>query len=181
MSILKTNQITDLGGNELLTSNGSGVISSGGAITNTPAFMVLNNDAFSVPNSTNTAVTFDTVIYDTNSATSNGLFTCPSGKAGKYFFTANGGLATANDVDEVVWAISKNGQTSLSSNAGDIVCANYHHDGTQVTNYTQAISAVFDLAVGDTVGVRCFQNFGSSKNTNTDGRCTFSGYKLIGA
>ena len=40
MSILKTNQITDLGGNELLTSNGSGVISSGGAITNTPAFQI---------------------------------------------------------------------------------------------------------------------------------------------
>jgi hypothetical protein len=181
MSILKTNQITDLGGNELLTSNGSGVISSGGAITNTPAFMVLNNNAFSVPDSTNTAVTFDTVIYDTDSATSNGLFTCPSGKAGKYFFTANGGLATANDVDEVLWCISKNGQTGLSSTAGDIVCADYHHDGTQVSNYTQAISAVFDLAVGDTVGVRCYQNFGSSKNTNTDGRCTFSGYKLIGA
>ena len=184
MSTLKVSTISPLGTDATKTitigSASNGDVAAG-VFTNVPAFMVLADSTFSVPDSTNTAVTFDTVIYDTDSATSNGLFTCPSGKAGKYFFTANGGLATANDVDEVVWAISKNAQTSLSSNGGDIVCANYHHDGTQVTNYTQSISAVFDLAVGDTVGVRCYQNFGGAKNTNTDARCTFSGYKLIGA
>jgi len=179
VSQLKVNEIIKQSGSSITIGEDGDTLS--GPFTNVPAFLVLNNNAFSVPDSTNTAVTFDTVIYDTNSATSNGLFTCPSGKAGKYFFTANGGLATANDVDEVLWCISKNGQTGLSSTAGDIVCADYHHDGTQVSNYTQAISAIFDLAVGDTVGVRCFQNFGGSKNTNTDGRCTFSGYKLIGS
>ena len=180
-SIIKVNTYQDANGNALFSSDGSGNVTLTNFPDNTPAFMVLNNNAFSVPDSTNTAVTFDTVVYDTDSATSNGLFTCPSGKAGKYFFTSNGGLSTSNDVTEVLWCISKNGQTGLSSTAGDIVCADYHHDGTVVANYTQAISAVFDLAVGDTVGIRCYQNFGGSKNTTTDGRCTFSGYRLIGA
>jgi hypothetical protein len=163
-----------------VASGGTGSATLAGAgLANTPAFMVLAATGMSVPDSSNTAVTFDTEIYDTDSAVVNGLFTCPSGKAGKYFFTTNGGLATANDVDEVVWAISKNAQTSLGSTAGDIVCANYHHDGTQVTDYIQSVSAVFDVGVGDTVGVRCYQNYGGPKNTATDGRCTFSGYKLI--
>ena len=34
--------------------------------------------------------------------------------------------------------------------------------------------------VGDTVRVYILHNFGSAKNTATGGRCTFSGYKLIG-
>ena len=53
MSILKTNQITDLGGNELLTSNGSGVISSGGAIT----IADLANQKFFNSNITDVAIT----------------------------------------------------------------------------------------------------------------------------
>jgi len=185
MGTIKTTNIQSISGSGTVTLGTSGEtftvpngVTVAGGLTNTPAFMVLAATGMSVPDSSNTAVTFDTEIYDTDSAVVNGLFTCPSGKAGKYFFTTNGGLATANDVDEVVWAISKNAQTSLGSTAGDIVCANYHHDGTQVTDYIQSVSAVFDVGVGDTVGVRCYQNYGGPKNTATDGRCTFSGYKL---
>ena len=183
MSTLKVSTISPLGTDATKTitigSASNGDVAAG-VFTNVPAFMVLADSTFSVPDSTNTAVTFDTEIYDTDSAVVNGLFTCPSGKAGKYFFTTNAGLDTSSDVDEVVLALSINGQTSLGSNAGDIVCANYHHDGTQVTQYIQSVSAVFNLSVSDTVGVRMFQNSGGAVNTAVDGRCTFSGYKLIG-
>ena len=145
---------------------------------NTPSFMVLNDAYISIPDSTNTALTFDTEIYDTDSAVSSGLFTCPSGKAGKYFFTTNGGMATGNDIPEVVWSISVNAQTSLASAAGDIVCTNYRHDGTELSQIIHSVSAVFNLSEADTVGVRVYQNFGGAKDAATDARCTFAGFKL---
>ena len=85
MSILKTNQITDLGGNELLTSNGSGVISIGGAITNTPAFNVYLSADQSLSSWATTLITFDTVEFDTANCynTSTSRFT-PT-VAGKYW------------------------------------------------------------------------------------------------
>ena len=77
MSILKTNQITDLGGNELLTCNGSGVISSGGAITNTPAFMAYKNADQTLSDATNTKITFPATYINVESYfdTSNSRFT----------------------------------------------------------------------------------------------------------
>ena len=92
MSILKTNQITDLGGNELLTSNGSGVISSGGAITNTPAFHGMNNADQTISLDTFTKVTFQEEAWDTNNAFADSRFTVPTGGAGKYAIFIDGAL-----------------------------------------------------------------------------------------
>ena len=77
MSILKTNQITDLGGNELLTSNGSGVISSGGAITNTPAFEAKLTSDQAVSDNTLTKINFNSG----GSSTLDVFCTLPSSKA----------------------------------------------------------------------------------------------------
>ena len=121
MSILKTNQITDLGGNELLTSNGSGVISSGGAITNTPAFHVNNLFSSSVSgsgdqnisNNTSTLVNFTNKVFDTDSAfnTSTMRFTVPTGKAGKYYFETSGALNSSSDFDGTELQLRVNNST----------------------------------------------------------------------
>ena len=87
MSILKTNQITDLGGNNIISSNGSGTFTQTFA-ANTPAFSAYLNSAQTISASTWTKVGFDAEHFDTNSAfdTSNNRFVVPSNLAGKYCF-----------------------------------------------------------------------------------------------
>jgi hypothetical protein len=55
---------------------------------NTPAFRAGLSSAQTISNSSHTVIVFDTEQFDTDSAydNSNGRFTVPSGKAGKYFF-----------------------------------------------------------------------------------------------
>ena len=51
---------------------------------------------------------FDVEVFDTDSAISSGVFTVPSGKAGKYFFSVNGGMNTSNTINVVKIFLSKN-------------------------------------------------------------------------
>ena len=186
MSILKTNQITDLGGNELLTSNGSGVISSGGAITNTPAFQ-----AFKASNQTISAngyvqIQFDTKDYDTNtcynntgsSTTLNGL-TAPAysfvpNVSGKYLIGASINSNTSTDFDAFIVAIFKNG-TQINR----VINSSRHFD-TAMTSFIVTANGTGDY----------FQIYGYTEQsggstlqpTDSNSRLMwFCGQKLIGA
>ena len=169
MSILKTNQITDLGGNELLTSNGSGVISSGGAITNTPSFSVQRSTGQSLSNNSTTVILFNVVNHDTDSAynTSTGEFTVPTGKAGKYFFCGHVRIDTTTDSSRLAGIIQVNGNSKASFN------------NVQRDEDSTAVSLVIDLSVGDQVKFGVFQNTGGSKNTKSADNVMFMGFKLI--
>jgi hypothetical protein len=154
------------------------VTGAGGA--NTPAFQVLLNSAQSISSGTNTVVAFDTEIFDTDNAVSSGVFTVPSGKAGKYFFTVNGGISTGSNVEYVNIWLSKNDQTTIATTSGWAIAVEYYHQGDAGTNnQIQCVSGTFDLAVGDSVKVYILQASGSSHNTSEKGRFTFSGHKLI--
>jgi hypothetical protein len=111
MSILKTNQITDLGGNELLTSNGSGVISSGGAITNTPAFEAKLTSDQAVSDNTLTKINFNSVELDTDSKYSTSDYRFTPTIAGKYFVYSqvNGFAGGDSDLVTITLQIRKNG------------------------------------------------------------------------
>ncbi|BAQ88645.1 c1q globular head like domain containing protein [uncultured Mediterranean phage uvMED] len=147
---------------------------------NTPAFQVLLNSAQSISSGTNTVVAFDTEIFDTDNAVSSGVFTVPSGKAGKYFFTVNGGISTGSNVEYVNIWLSKNDQTTIATTSGWAIAVEYYHQGVAGTNnQIQCVSGTFDLAVGDSVKVYILQASGSSHNTSEKGRFTFSGHKLI--
>jgi len=193
MSKLETNQVDPSTGTTLTlgTSGDTIAIPSGVTIANsgtatgfggdnTPSFMVLLSSGQSISGSTNTVVAFDTEIFDTDNAVSSGVFTVPSGEAGKYFFTANGGLNTGNNVDYVNIWISKNSQTTIASTNGEAIGIEHYHAGsTGTANQSRCVSGTMNLAVGDTVRVYIAHNFGSAKNTTTGGRFTFSGHKLI--
>ena len=65
---------------------------TGAGESNTPAFLAYtaNGQSQTVSDATTTKLDFETELYDTDSAfASNTTFTVPSGKAGKYQFTAN--------------------------------------------------------------------------------------------
>jgi len=168
MSILKVNTIQDKGGNTLLSSDGAGVISSGGAITNTPAFSA-NRTTYGNTLTTNvdTKVIYNNEYYDTDSAydTSNGRFTVPSGKAGKYFFCAT--VAMNANYAYVRIKLRKNGTAIFRGTA------------IRLDTSGTSVSATIDLAVGDYVEVYVTQD--STNDVEVGDASHFHGYRLIGA
>jgi hypothetical protein len=177
MSILKTNQITDLGGNELLTSNGSGVI-SGSTLSNTPAFLAFPSGNQTISAGTFTKMNFATEKYDTDSVfdTSTSLFTVPSGKAGKYFFYASVCWlnSSAWSGQYIMRLLAQRSGSDLSDNRGF-----GYHTGSEEGGTVQFS---IDLAVGDTVQFQAYHNSGASRDTyESTGTNRFGGYKLIGA
>jgi len=172
-SIIKVNTIQDVGGNNLLISNGSGSITTnniGGQ--NTPAFRVGRDSEQAISNSSHTVITFNSEQFDTDNAydTSNGRFTVPSGKAGKYFFYGHFRFQ-ANGIFDTAIEIHKNGSQIVHIEFG----ANGNYPSCQA-------SYIADLAVGDYIQLTAYQTSGSTKNlTGSINYTAFGGYKLIGA
>ena len=87
MSILKTNQITDLGGNSIISSNGSGTFTQSFAATLLLLKVTLSGNV-TLTNDANVKITFDQETWDIGSGfdTSNSRFTVPSGKLENIIF-----------------------------------------------------------------------------------------------
>jgi hypothetical protein len=156
MSILKTNQITDLGGNNIISSNGSGTFTQTFA-ANTPAFHGMNNADQTISRDTFTKITFQEEAWDTNGAFADSRFTVPTGGAGKYAIFIDGAFQINANYREVWIRLQKNGATGDQSNQVEMrlrLSSNYFNSGS-----SQRLSATPQF------------------NVNT---MNFSGYKLIG-
>ena len=100
MSILKTNQITDLGGNNIISSNGSGTFTQSFAATdhfsNTAFQAYQSGGDFTISNNTWTTCTFESTDYNFGTCwnTSTGLYTAPS--TGYYNFNVSMSLYNPN-------------------------------------------------------------------------------------
>ena len=123
--------------------------------------------------------TYDTEVFDSNSAFASSRFTVPSGQAGKYFFFATTRLKADNGtIDYLIFRFYKNGSTDLTPfqlNAATNQLKNSHIAG----------SALYDLSVGDYIEVYC-QISGTSPiigggSSDVTDRSFFGGYKIIGA
>ena len=161
--IIKVNQYQDFNGNTLFTSDGSGNLTTQEILY--PAFSTTLTTNQSLTTSTYTKVIFDTGIYDTDNAydTSTGRFTCPSGKAGKYFFTATISMSTNYGYVQVDFY--KNGSSI--------------YRGTAVRNDTSAtnVNATIDLSASDYVEVYC--RTGATNDAEGGGSHThFHGYRI---
>ncbi len=141
----------------------------GGA--NTPSFLVYANSGTTVGHDSNAQIAFQDVQWDTHNAydeTTHFRFTCPAGQAGKYFFGASIELNITNATGSVRTMIWKNGVNAIRNNDGG---NSYYHN---VATY-----GVLDMAVGDYVEVRCYQNSGGVKTSQPNNADTyFFGYKL---
>lgn len=146
--------------------------------TNTPAFSVYRNTTQSISNATATKVQFNTERFDTDNAfdsTTNYRFTVPSGKGGKYVFTA--GFRFGDFANGRTLLVYKNG--SALDEIG------YINFGNTSPGYSPDSQTVFitDLSVGDYIEIYAKQFSGSSANLEglSDGwyRSYFSGFKLI--
>ena len=147
---------------------------------NVPAFKALRGSAQTISDETSTVVIFDTEIYDTDSAydNSNGIFTVPSGKGGKYLITVTGGINSSADINATNFWISKNNQTAISTTTGQSAGIEFKHDGNPVQNQAQQVAGQFTLAATDTIRIYTWQNYGGNRDLATGGRMIVAGFRI---
>ena len=149
--------------------------------TNTPTFRARLTTDQSISNTTHTKVQFNTEDYDTASAYDNSTnyrFTVPSGQAGKYFITTSIYLLPANESNLSFSTVSlrKNGTTVQESNSD--------FRGGRIYNFTNFLTGILDLSVGDYLEVFAYTSATSTvviKNSNAVAGSLniFNGFKII--
>ena len=165
--------------NSSITLNSS-TVSLGGShsIDNTPSFFVSKTDGNqTLSDSSATKITFNTELYDTDSAFASDKFTVPSGEAGKYFFSTgiNTYDAQGSIKRSIVYFYKNGSQASMANNDFG------SNDMFQIFNFH---SVVFDLSVGDYIEVYTLNDTadGGDSVVSSSGskfETWFSGYKLI--
>ena len=144
---------------------------------NTPAFAVYQGSDVTLNENTETTLTWNSELFDTDNAFSSNRFTCPSGGAGKYKFTVYARLTVGNsEINWIYLVFKKNGSYVHS---GSVPFWNF--ESNQINVYTATISNVITLAENDYVEAIIAGNFASaSTGTITATANEFSGYRLIG-
>jgi hypothetical protein len=174
-SIIKVNEYKDFGNNAIMTSDGAGVVTiNAAALKSTPAFHVDKTANQSIGNAADTKVTFDSEIFDTDSAFASDKFTCPSGAEGKYYVYCNVAFAV-NSTGNRINYLYKNGSgiarlSSFAASAG--------------SNTFASSGLVVSLAAADYLELYSYQSSGGSLNvqgTSSSPYTWFGGYKIIGA
>ena len=150
------------------------------AAANTPAFAVKKSSAQTgLSDNTATKVTWDTEIFDTDSAFASNKFTVPSGEGGKYFINTNVFADLSADINYVITYIYKNGSAVFANRM------NFASDQDQIS---APISVIMDLSATDYLEVYQNINTGSGNTgtiTHVDGVQTsgvitiFQGFKLL--
>jgi len=154
--------------------------SAGG--TNTPAFRAINSTTqnLSGNGTTFTKVILDTEQYDTDNGydpTTNYRFTVPSGQAGKYFVSAQIGIACTDDFRQVQGYIRKNGSSMAQLHGRMLFNSDLFNDGEQVL----AIVGVLDLSVGDYLELwgRSYDSSGTGTVSFAAENSTLQAFKLV--
>ena len=205
-STIQVDNIKDIGGNTMISSNGSGTftnnlpanvtsatgtlpIANGGTgaatlaaagLANTPTFLVYKTANQELSDNAFTKVTFDTEDFDTDAAFASDKFTVPSGKAGKYRFdTQLYFIANSNTLDLFYGTFYINGGTPniVNRTGNSVIMWNNTGGGEQCWRVT----STFNLNVSDYVEVYGKLNVNSGTPRLYSYGNWFSGFKLIGA
>jgi len=156
-SIIKVNEYKDFNNNAIMTSDGSGNLTT--QKISEPYFYAYLTAVQSIANTTYTKANLDAVLYNEGSGynTSSYRFTVPSGKAGKYLFSARMKISGIDDNEASNVLFYKNGSVEYSSEM-----KSYSPGGD---NQTIAITTyTFDLSVGDYVEMYVRHSEGSSRD-----------------
>ena len=143
---------------------------------NTPAFMVVMGSDDTIANSTFTKATFDTEVFDTNSAFASNKFTVPANEGGKYIFFAHIYVTSVDDTNRVEGRIYKNGSDAGGASTGSSTVRWY--SGGANFQADMGFTWIGDLAAADYIELYVQQTNGDSQTLY---RTTWlAGYKLIG-
>ena len=186
-AILKVDEIQDTSGNLIIkedsntitigasgdTTNIVGTLQNNGSAVGgdlTPSFFAYQGSGQVIANATNTTVTLDTELYDTDNAFASNTFTVPSGEGGKYFFTI--GLRKDN-----FSATRFNIYLEDGSGTGLLNVENAGGGSYDTVNG----SVILNLSAGDTLQMKVYQNSGGSNNSLSGKHNTFfGGFKMLG-
>ena len=198
MSTLETNLIQPSTGTSL-TIGASGdtiTIPSGATITNsgtatgfggenTPAWYARRNSSQTISNQTYTKIEFGSEVVDTDSAYDNSTnyrWTCPSGKAGKYYIFGNLFLDSGDNANfEYGWMQFRRNGTAFAEHIVD-------GRSTNGRQYSVGHAFINDVAVGDYYEIFAYISDssgspsikGGSAGASDGNSSNFGGYKLIG-
>ena len=190
-SILKADNIQDADGNNIINENSNTItvgasgdtfaLASGVTQTiavNTPAFKVKNSSNISLSNGTNTKLTFDTEVIDSDGAFASDKFTVPSGKAGKYFISVQTSLQGSNDIRVMRAYVYKNGSLQYDLQTRLAFSGNTLDAGSSVPF---SANGILDLSASDYLEVYTYiYNTAGGTYQAMSNECIFQGYKLIG-
>ena len=169
-SIIKVNEYKDFNNNDIMTSDGAGVVTpNASGIKNVPAFAAYLGANQTVADATETKITVDTEVFDSDGAFSSNKFTVPSGQAGKYLINLSGKSDLAIDTYAYIFT-AVNGTKVERSTQGSV---KPNATGNVILNS----AVIVDLAVSDYVELFIWQNSGSDQLAYAD-YCSLSGYKL---
>lgn len=147
----------------------------GGA--NTPTFLVTKTSNQSISNTTNTVITWQQEVNDSDNAFASNKFTVPSGKGGLYFLNTQIRFNNMGDGDEIQLAFKKNGGYEFyDGNANNYIVHNMRLGGA--TNIYFQNTAMVNLSASDYIEVAGWHNNGGSRELNYT-YCRFSGFKII--
>jgi len=175
MGTIKTTNIETISGSGTLTIGTSGeTIALGTGVVQSnmlyPAFMVKLSGTQNITTATWTKVTFDSEVFDTDSAFASNKFTVPSGEDGKYFFSVTLTIDDLEDGKGIFTKIYKNGAaegTSLTTT------------GAAATLKTSIWSNwIDDAAADDYYEVYVYHDIGSTEELRIDYQTTFMGYRI---
>ena len=161
-AILKVDTIQDTAGNNIInessntitigasgdTTNIVGTLQNNGAAVggdNTPAFAVKLSGDQTISSASETKITFDSELYDTDNAFASNKFTVPSGKGGKYFINLQTKLNVSTDYRGISSTIYKNGSAMQQIRSRIMFNSTLLNDG----DTTLAATGVLDLSASD--------------------------------
>ncbi len=151
--------------------------------TNTPSFHADKSSTTGINDNTVTDIVFDSENFDNGGCYDNstGIFTVPSGEAGKYFIGFNVYYEDNNgNVSDMIAYIHTTISSSASQNA--VARAESTSNGTTFTELNLNYSTILTLGVGDQVKVQAYIDTNNSSAMSIKGggnKTTFFGYKII--
>jgi len=193
MSKLETNQVDPATGTTLTLGTSGDTISIPSGVTiansgtatgfggdNTPMFLVSGGSGNqTISHASGTTITYNQEIIDTDNAFASNIFTVPSGKAGKYFFSASCQIEdTQADVTRFVLEIQKN------DNSWRQISFRFtsNQDLMQVSH---TVTAIDDASVADEYKAKVYVETADSGSVIIENSSTsysnnwFQGFKLL--
>ena len=148
-----------------------------GGGSNTPAFHARATSQQSASSGNYIApIIFNQEVFDTDSAydTSNGRFTVPSGKGGKYYVYTK--MEIYNNIYDIIVRIRKNGGSDQVSQR-----LKRQSDSSLFATCSLYTGAILDLSAGDYLDVRVYAEASGTWYTDDSSidQLFFGGYKII--
>jgi hypothetical protein len=122
-------------------------------------YAFIDSSGYDVSNATFTTLAFSGEQFDTNgfhdNTTNNSRITIPSGKAGKYLFTAQTFFDADADGKRILYLAYNGSRTGLSS-------AGSENAGSAAANIGSQLSVIVDASVGDYFELQAYQSSGAN-------------------